>query len=153
MKNPFAKLLAPKPATDEGSMGIYAVRDRMLNYFMVPFAGPNDNAVLAAIAQQVNVPGSLDAIAQAPHQFEVWKIGEVTDQGFITPEHELVASCDTLIRAGVRNTGTPGGTESQNPPDRGYKPLGLRRGPTGAETGTPEDQAPATNQPPQMPRT
>jgi len=83
-------------------MKIYALRDKLINYFMLPFAAPSDADVLAGIAQQVNTQESMSAIAQAPHHFEIWKLGEVDDQGHITPKKELLADANSLIRENIR---------------------------------------------------
>jgi len=77
---------------------IYAVRDRLIDYYMHPFAGNSDKDVLAAISAAVNREGNLDAIAQAPHYFEVWRIGNVLDNGHIEPVRELLAGCESLVR-------------------------------------------------------
>jgi len=82
-------------------MNIYAVRDRLIDYYLQPFAGPDEKNVLAAIAQQVNGDQE-SAISQAPHQFEVWELGTVDQEGNITPTRRLVADCASLIRTGIR---------------------------------------------------
>jgi len=79
-------------------MNIYAVRDRLLDYYLHPFAAHTDKEVLGAIATAINREGNLDAIAQAPHHFEIWKIGEVDDDGHLTARKELLATCENLIR-------------------------------------------------------
>lgn len=95
-------------------MNIYAIRDKLINYFLTPFAAPNDAEVLSAIAQQVNGEQK-SAIAQAPHHFEIWRIGKVKDDGYIVPEKELVADATSLIRTGIRtkSEGEPAGRASQ----------------------------------------
>lgn len=89
-------------------MKIYAVRDRMIDYFLQPFAAPDDKNVLAAIARQVNHQESTDAIAQTPHHFEIWRLGQVEEDGTLTPGKEFIADASSLIRGGVR-----GATEDQ----------------------------------------
>jgi len=79
-------------------MNIYAVRDRLIDYYMHPFAGNNDKDVLAAIAAAINREGNLDAIAQAPHYFEVWRIGKVNDDGHVESSRELLGGCEGLVR-------------------------------------------------------
>jgi len=85
-------------------MKIYALRDRLLDYYMTPFAAPNHNEVLSSIAATINTGETTNAIAQAPHHFEIWHIGTVTE-GHITPTHELVADCASLIRGDIRGGG------------------------------------------------
>lgn len=87
-------------------MNIYAIRDRMIDYFMQPFPGPDDKNVLAAVATRVNQGEPTDAICQAPHHFEVWKLAEIHNDGHITPARELIADCASLVRASVRQDGT-----------------------------------------------
>ncbi len=83
-------------------MKIYAIRDRLIGYYMAPFAGPDTHAdVLAAVAQQVNGVTE-DAICQAPHHFEIWTLGEVHEDGHINPKKEFIADCSSLIRTGLR---------------------------------------------------
>jgi len=79
-------------------VNIYAIHDRLIDYYMHPFAGANDKEVLAAISAAINREGNLDAIAQAPHYFEVWRIGKVLENGHVEPSRELLAGCDSLVR-------------------------------------------------------
>lgn len=109
-------------------MRIYCVRDRLIDYFMTPFAAPEDKAVLQSLSNAINNPGATDAIAQAPHQFEIWKLGHVTENGHLVPEREYLGDCSSLVRARVRNPGTSG--ERQAAPTAG--PTAERR------TGAPE---------------
>lgn len=100
-------------------MKIYCIRDRLLDYYMTPFVGPNDKAVLASIAQHINNPETTDAIAQAPHHFEIWELGEVHEDGHIEPSQKLVADCSSLIRPGIRDGGTgKSGDRTHETPDR-----------------------------------
>lgn len=85
-------------------MRIYAIRDRLIDYFMAPFAAPGDKEVLAAMAHRINLVGETnDAIAQAPHHFEIWKLGEVNEDGHITAAQDFIADCSSLIRRGIRS--------------------------------------------------
>jgi len=71
----------------------------MIDYFMVPFAAPNDNEAMAGIAHEVNREESQGAIQQAPHHFELYSLGEIDDNGIIFPKKELVCDCSSLVRA------------------------------------------------------
>lgn len=79
---------------------IYALRDRLIDYFMTPFPAHRDREVLNSIAAMVNREGSDDPIHQAPHHFEVWKLCEIDENGQAHGKPELIADCSTLIRAG-----------------------------------------------------
>lgn len=95
-------------------MNIYAIRDRLIDYYMNPFAGPGDKEVLAAISLQINGETN-SAISQAPHHFEIWRLGKVEEDGHLTAQKELLADCSTLFRGNLRETGKPGGTPLQGP--------------------------------------
>lgn len=89
-------------------MHIYAVRDRLLDYFKPPFVAPSDKQVLAGFAQVVN-NGSRDSdIEQAPHHFEIWRVATVTEEGRVVESREFLADCSSLIRPGVREGGAAG---------------------------------------------
>lgn len=86
-------------------MKIYAIKDRLIDYFMAPFAAPGDKEVLAALATRVNqqLDGQTnDAIIQAPHHFEIWRLGEVNEGGHLSANREFIADCSSLIRGGIR---------------------------------------------------
>jgi len=65
---------------------------------MTPFAAPNEKEVMASIAVAVNNLEENNAIAKAPHHFEIWHLGQVLEDGTIVAEKYLVADCNTLIR-------------------------------------------------------
>jgi hypothetical protein len=90
-------------------MNIYAIRDILIDYYMTPFAGPDDKTVLAAIARTINNEINNDDIATSPKDFEVWKLAEIHEHGHIEPEKEKICNCAQLVRAGVR-TVTDNGT-------------------------------------------
>lgn len=104
-------------------MKIYAIRDRLIDYFMQPFFGPSDKQVLAAIAQTVNDQEGKSAINQTPQHFEVWRLGEIDEQtGQVEGDREYLADAASLIRDRVRadaeirpGHGTLDGTEGQSP--------------------------------------
>lgn len=85
-------------------MKIYALRDRLLNYYLPPFVAPEDNQVKASLANVVN-SGDATGVAQAPQHFELWRLGEVTPEGHVLGAKELLCDCHALIRA------QPGKTE------------------------------------------
>lgn len=123
-------------------MKIYALRDRLIDYYMQPFVGPDDKNVLASVARLVNNGEVTSDITQAPHQFEVWSLGHVTDDGHLVPERNYLADCASLVRAGIRKTPDTGagetpGAEIQR--HRSYERLGGANGadPTPTEGGTP----------------
>lgn len=121
-------------------MNIYAIRDRLLDYYMQPFAGPEDKAVLAAIARTINSTENMSDVAQAPHHFEVWKLGHVTVDGHIVPERELIADCAGLIRPDIRKSGKPQGNPAESDAGGSHSPTGTTSGRTGTN-GAPVPRA------------
>lgn len=117
-------------------MKIYAIRDRLIDYFMQPFVGPDDKSVLASVARLVNQGEVTSDIAQAPHQFEVWTLGIIQEDGTITPERGYLGDCSSLIRRDIRPTGTA----------EGHRPADAARtsgeDTTGANGGTPPHGGP-----------
>lgn len=83
-------------------MRIFAIRDRLLDYFMTPFAAPESKAVMASLSNMINNPETADAIAQAPHHYEIWQLGVVNEDGHITAEQTLICDCASLVRERVR---------------------------------------------------
>lgn len=121
---------------------LYAIRDRLLDYFMQPFAGPGDKAVLAAVAIQINSQGETNAIAQTPQHFEVWRLAEIDEQtGQVGGERELIADCASLVRPNLRQGRDTGAEEISRSPGR-------VRGPTpGADPDANTDQRPPPGAP------
>ena len=93
-------------------MNIYAVKDRLIDYYLTPFAARGDKEVMAAIAAGMHHAGTPDAIAQAPQHFEIWKLGEVDEEGHITPKREFLQSCNSLIRPSIRAGDAPTAAKS-----------------------------------------
>lgn len=93
-------------------MKIYAVRDRLLDYYMQPFVGPDDKEVMSALARTVNNEADTNGIAQAPHHFELWELGTIEGEGNLTPTRRLVCDCASLIRRGVRSRSEREGQEA-----------------------------------------
>lgn len=103
----------------------------MIDYYLNPFAAPDDLQVIGAIANQVNA-GENTGICQAPHHFEIWRLGEVTADGRILEAKELLATCDALVRAKPGKT-DPG--ESQHARLNGHLPRQeVSPGPAGSST-------------------
>lgn len=84
-------------------MNLYAVRDRLIDYWLTPFAGPDDKAVMSGLAQVVNDQETNRDIAQAPQHFELWQIATITSDGHVEPKKGLVCQLDSLVRRSVRN--------------------------------------------------
>lgn len=106
-------------------MKIYAIRDRLIDYWQQPFAGPDDRAVMQAVARGVNSGEATSDIAQAPHHFEIWQLGLVTEDGHLVPERKFICDCASLVRNRVRDQPGPGGAEAPDavggggtPPER-----------------------------------
>lgn len=93
---------------------IYAIRDRLLNYFQQPFIGAHDKQIQAALADVINNQETAHAIAQAPHHFEVWKLGRVSEDGGIFEDRALICTADSLIRRDIRDR-TPGDSAISEP--------------------------------------
>lgn len=110
-------------------MKIYALRDRLIDYYLTPFAAPGDKDVLSGIANIVNNGADTDAVKQAPHHFEIWRIGEVQENGTIEPTKEFIADCSSLVRRDVRQSGKPPGATSEVATPTSYRTPG---GPPGA---------------------
>lgn len=91
-------------------MRLYALRDRLLDYYLQPFVAPNDNAVRASLAQTILQGGDNSAIAQAPHHFEIWVVAEIDEETLkLAPIHQLLGDCHSLVRpkSGARATEEP----------------------------------------------
>lgn len=107
-------------------MNIYAIRDKLIDYFMQPFMGPSDKEVLAAVAISVNNPDSKEPIHHAPHHFEIWRLGKIDQEtGEVIRDGEFIADAASLVR-GSHGEGTAAGSDevhpatggSQRPPQR-----------------------------------
>lgn len=109
-------------------MKIYAVRDRLIDYFQQPFAAIGDHEVQAAISQQIS-SGDPNAISQAPQHFELWILAIVQENGHIEPHRELVCEISSLVRRNVREGGTQGGPK---PPETAPERTRTTKGPRGS---------------------
>lgn len=132
-------------------MKIFAIRDRIMNYFDAPFVAHTTNQVKGAISNELAKGEKIDW-AQAPHHFELYELGEIDDQGNIKVEKQLITSLDSLIRPSVRKrddgeTDTSPTLESSLPiPPRGFDSKGRPEAGTGP--GTPQTGAIAPETPP-----
>lgn len=127
-------------------MNLYAIRDRLLEYFMTPFVADGDKQVMHGLAALINTGAKDHAIAQAPHHFELWRLAEIDeDTGTCKGPPTFLADASSLVREGVRSERVPGtpdragaATPSQDSPGRPGGLTGARRGspegPQGAET-------------------
>lgn len=134
-------------------MKIYAIRDRLIDYWGQPFVGPDNGAVKQAVARTVNSGDVTSDIANAPHHFEIHQLGYVTEEGHLVAERSFVCDCASLIRgsvrqaeasngqgaetgntAGTRHNGTGGGFEDR----RGGGTEALQGPPSGPDTATDE---------------
>lgn len=128
-------------------MKIFAIRDRMLDYFQVPVVVNREQDLVAAVAKQVN--GGANEVAQAPDHFEIWEIAEVDDQGHIQPTRVFKCNCASLVRNGVWKRGESGADGAQGdartPPGRIPTPGGREGagpGPAEGPKGAAAQQAP-----------
>jgi len=108
---------------------------------MRPFFLENDKAAMQAIAQIVNNGDPNNAVAQAPHQFEIWKLGEITENGEVKPEKEYLGDASSLIRGDIREDThrRPGTGTREVAPDPSTGTPGGDRGGTGTLPSTPPD--------------
>lgn len=91
------------------SLKLYAIRDRLIGYFMQPFPGPSDHQVKAAVANNLNNGEANHAINVAPHQFELWRLAGFNEEtGKVTGEPEYLCDLSSLVRDRVRATGNAG---------------------------------------------
>lgn len=126
-------------------MNLYAIRDRLLDYWMTPFAAPDDKAVLSSLSYQLNLESS-SAISQAPHHYEIHRIAKVTENSHVIEDREFLCDCASLIRAGVRKEPQPGAAEDnrnlqanrKHPPELARAARAYKQAPKGQEP--PEEE-------------
>lgn len=120
-------------------MKLYAIRDRLLDYFLQPFTGPGDKEVMGSLATSINTEESTNAIQAAPHHFELWRLAEIEQEtGHVKASHEFLCDCSSLLRGRVRDLAAtePGAGANAATPRRSTRPPG----------GARQDSVP--NQPP-----
>lgn len=97
-------------------MKIYAIRDRLLDYYQQPFIAQDDKPVLAAVSNQLHNGANLDW-QNAPHHFEIWRLGKVTEEGHLEQNRELLATLDSLIRNDLRHPARRPASDAEAPGD------------------------------------
>lgn len=112
-------------------MKIYAIKDRLIGYFLVPFIAPSDKEIMAGISHEINRPDNYAAIAQSPHHFEIYTLGEIDDEGNITVRKEFICDCGSLIRTGRDSTESTTGATPGTPRESANGTL-RNRGDSGA---------------------
>lgn len=91
-------------------MKLYAIRDRLLDYYLRPFAAEGDKQVLASLAETINNVENRAPIAQTPSHFELWRLAEIDENtGQVQGDREFLADCASLVRADLRETRIRGG--------------------------------------------
>jgi len=126
-------------------MQIYAIRDRLIDYFMQPFVGPDDKQVMASVARLVNNGEVTSDIAQAPHQFEIWKLGNITEDGHLVPERQYLGDCASLIRVDIRRPAQSGIPAPEHPE------ISRHRAPEGIGAGNAANPSPVQGKTPPAP--
>lgn len=95
-------------------MKMYAVRDRLIDYFLQPFFAPSDAQALAAVGGTINDEASTHAITLHPEHFEIYRIAEFNENtGQIGGDREFIQDAASLVRGGIRGTGEPGANAIQ----------------------------------------
>lgn len=120
-------------------MEIYALRDRLIDYFLPPFTTNGVEEALAAAANTVNLGDATSAITQAPHHFELWQIGTLDKAGHLAPKREFIADCSSLVRGNLRQERKAAGNPLEGPKNERTAPPGGDRGSPGttpAPSGT-----------------
>lgn len=125
-------------------MKIYAIRDRLIDYFQQPFAGPDDKNVLASVARLINNGEITSDIAQAPHHFEIWELGEIDQEGHINATRKLVADCGSLVRPNIRERDDRRRSEDGPAARNGQEPTPMAQHTTGAAQRPSQAAPPAT---------
>lgn len=86
-------------------MKLYAVRDRLIDYYLRPFTAEDDKNVMASLSETINNAENKAPIAQTPSHFEIWRLAEIDQEsGAVVPSKELLADCASLVRGDLRET-------------------------------------------------
>lgn len=116
-------------------MKLYALRDRMLAYFLRPFVADSHFQVLASLSETINSDKET-TIQAAPHHFELWCLAEIDEEtGRVTGTPEFLQDCAGLVRERIRPRGESAGQPPSTPTRRAQGAPGDREGgtaPTGA---------------------
>lgn len=113
----------------------------MIGYYLTPFIAPDDNQILASLSAEISREDNKNAVAYAPHQFQVWQLGEIDDEGNLTARKELLCDCSSLIRPRRTTTESQSG-EAQGARHSGRKTLTGN----GSDTGTGAETVPKSAQ-------
>lgn len=122
-------------------MRLYAIRDRLIGYYMTPFAAPGDKDVLASLAQTINSGDNNVPLAQAPHHYEIWRLAEINEEtGEVTPGREFIGDGSSLIRT-KRESAESGGRQTAIAPERGQGAPNGHDSPESARVGAIQTNA------------
>jgi len=125
-------------------MKLYAIRDKLIDYFLRPFTAENDKEVMASLAETINNDQNKAPIAQTPSHFEIWILAEVDGEtGIVIPKKEFLGDASSLVRPNIRE-GVNGRREAVNRAAGGeQRAAGRPNGSTSAHAGAVPDKAPA----------
>lgn len=86
----------------------------MVDWFIQPpFFANSDQQAAASLAETVNGE-SKHAIVQAPHHFELHRLGEIDETtGRITESKEFLGDCSSYIRRDIRPSSPEAGRDPQ----------------------------------------
>lgn len=105
-------------------MKIFAIRDRMLDYYQRPIFAERKADVVSAIAMAIN-QGEKNDFCQTPEHFEVWELGELDiETGKIESKQTIITNCASLIRSSIRGGQQPGTPEAPKPAQGGTAEAG-----------------------------
>lgn len=121
-------------------MKLYALRDRLIGYYLQPFTGFSDDNVKASLAETINGENS-HALTKSPHHFELFALAEIDQEtGVVVPKVEFLCECTALVRhsggssrrsdggdRGVGRSNTGGAQYEEPPPGRSGTPYGGER--------------------------
>jgi len=85
---------------------LYAIRDRMLDYYQRPVFSDRKSDFVAAVANAINTGGTND-FCQTPEHFEIWELGSFNvETGQLEGKQTIITNCASLVRNGVRHERT-----------------------------------------------
>lgn len=121
-------------------MNVYAIRDRLLEYFLDPFVAAHDKAVMHSLSNLINNGANENhAVAQAPQHFELWRLAEIDQNtGSCKGPPSFLCEASSLVRPGVRENRVQAAAGGPREPHQ--SPNGAGEAPTPAPT---TDRAPA----------
>lgn len=92
---------------------------------MPAFFASDEKQMLSGLSAEISRHDNKNPIALVPDQFQVWRLGEIDDEGNVTAEKQLVCTCNTLVRVGRQSTEPRGGTTPAEAGNRIAGTLGL----------------------------